>query len=463
MTLADALTVPPVEPRPVNFGILADDGTVLFVNSAWREFGQDIFSAIRPADEGSNYLEVTQQAGSKAALTIAGVLDRMVAGGDESGEARYLYQTRCGERQFLMRAHEFLLDDRRYIAVAHLDITDRERRAHDIAGFRQAVEAAGHAIFITDADGEITYVNPAFERITGYSSAEALGQTPRILKSAEMGEEYYDRLWETILAGRVWDELVINRRKSGNLYYAHQTIAPVLDNDGNPIEFVAIQTDITELQVTRAGTEKLGTLLRHDLRNELNVVQSYAELIEQRDGEVAEYAAQIVRTVSDLLKTTEKGIQLQKFLSTAHQPSPTDISDIVRTVASRARVEHPDADIIVSVEDGVVAQCLSEIEVALGEFIENSIVHNDSDTPRVELSVEETEKWVEIRTADDGPGTPPMEYEALDSATTELYHDTGFGLNLAYWIVRRSGGNLTFTENDPDGTVVTVRLPTHSH
>ena len=462
MTLADALAVPTIETQPVHFAVLDGDGRLLFVNNAWREFGQHIRSVIRPTQQGCNYLDGVQQTDCVAGLAIAQALEQVLLDGEESAQATYSSQTAGGERRFRMQLQEFTLETERYVAVTHVDVTAQERNVHDIAGFRQAIEAAGHAIFVTNADGRITYANPAFERITGYETTEALGQTPRILKSSEMSGEYYDRLWESILAGEVWDEPILNRRKSGELYYAHQTIAPVLDDDGNPVEFVSIQTDVTELQVTRAGTEKLGTLLRHDLRNELNVVQSYAELIAQRDGEVAEYAARIVETVSELLETTEKGIRLQNFLSKTHQPVLTDISDVIESAVSRARLTHPTAEISVDTTDDIVGRCLLEIEVAFLEFIENSVVHNDSESPQVDVSVEETDEWVEIRIADNGPGTPAMEYESLDSPSTDLYHDTGFGLNLAYWIVRHSGGNISFEQNEPRGTIVTVRLPVPS-
>jgi len=125
------------------------------------------------------------------------------------------------------------------------DVTDRTERERTLRRFRRAIEAAGHAIYITDPDGVITYVNPAFECITGYDAEDTIGQTPRIIKSDEMSEGYYDRLWETLRDGDVWDEEIRNRRRSGEEYDAQQTIAPVTDESGAIEAFVAIQTDIT--------------------------------------------------------------------------------------------------------------------------------------------------------------------------------------------------------------------------
>ncbi|HAE23295.1 MAG TPA: hypothetical protein DCG47_13385, partial [Spirochaetaceae bacterium] len=111
--------------------------------------------------------------------------------------------------------------------------------------FSLAVETAGHAIYITDPQGVISYVNPEFERATGFAAAEAIGKTPRILKSGIMGAEYYEKLWKGILSGQSWAEEVINRRKDGSIYYALQTINSIKAEDASIQGFVAIQSDIT--------------------------------------------------------------------------------------------------------------------------------------------------------------------------------------------------------------------------
>ncbi len=121
-----------------------------------------------------------------------------------------------------------------------------DSQRHELNLFRQAAEAAGHATYITDTDGRIQYANPSFERITGYEIADVLGETPAILNSGEMPDEYFDRLWETVSAGEIWEEDLVNQRKDGTVYHAHQTISPVTDETGRPVKFVAIQSDITE-------------------------------------------------------------------------------------------------------------------------------------------------------------------------------------------------------------------------
>lgn len=110
-----------------------------------------------------------------------------------------------------------------------------------------ALTAAANAILITDREGTIEWVNPAFTALTGYSFAEAVGKNPRdLVKSGRQGLALYKQLWETILAGRVWHGEVVNRRKDGTLYPEEQTITPVRDRAGRITHFIAIKQDMTE-------------------------------------------------------------------------------------------------------------------------------------------------------------------------------------------------------------------------
>lgn len=122
----------------------------------------------------------------------------------------------------------------------------RAHREEDLRMFRRAAEAAGHAVVITNAENEIEYVNRAFEEITGYSATEARGKSPAILNSGEMSDEHFERMWETLEAGDVWEERIINRRKDGELFRAEQTIAPIQDDDGSIEGYVGLQTDISD-------------------------------------------------------------------------------------------------------------------------------------------------------------------------------------------------------------------------
>jgi PAS domain S-box-containing protein len=110
-----------------------------------------------------------------------------------------------------------------------------------------ALEAAANSILITDHNGSIEWVNPAFTRSTGYSLAECLGKNPRkLLRSGQHDREFYKNLWDTILAGQVWHGEMINRRKDGSLFEEEVTITPLLDRENRTTHFIAIRQDITE-------------------------------------------------------------------------------------------------------------------------------------------------------------------------------------------------------------------------
>ena len=122
----------------------------------------------------------------------------------------------------------------------------RERQEELVQRLYNAVEQTADVIFITNRDGVIEYVNRAFETTTGYSREEAVGRTPRLLKSGRHDADHYSRLWRTIVAGQVYRSTNINRRKNGEEFHAEQTITPMLDAQGVPTHFVSVVKDMTE-------------------------------------------------------------------------------------------------------------------------------------------------------------------------------------------------------------------------
>ena len=109
-----------------------------------------------------------------------------------------------------------------------------------------ALETAANAVVITDVEGVILWVNPAFVALTGYTSEEAIGKSPRLLKSGRHDREFYKALWTTLLAGGAWRSSFTNRRKDGSLYHDEHTITPVRSKDGGITHFIAVMNDVTE-------------------------------------------------------------------------------------------------------------------------------------------------------------------------------------------------------------------------
>ncbi len=123
------------------------------------------------------------------------------------------------------------------------------------------VEHATDIVYITDRHGVIEYVNPGFVQVTGYSRNEAIGQTPRLVKSEKHSEEFYQGLWDSVLAGKEFRELFINRRKDGSLFYEEKTIAPIKNEAGVVTHFVSTGKDVSERVL---GQEKIHHLAHHD-------------------------------------------------------------------------------------------------------------------------------------------------------------------------------------------------------
>jgi len=130
--------------------------------------------------------------------------------------------------------------------VVFRDITDRKRSIDNIERLSSAVEQTADAVVITDMKGTITYVNPGFEEMTGYSREEAIGKSPRLLKSGKHEPRFYRDLWDTVLGGGVFRGTLINQKKSGELFHAEQTISPVRGSDGRHAYLVSVLKDITE-------------------------------------------------------------------------------------------------------------------------------------------------------------------------------------------------------------------------
>jgi PAS domain S-box-containing protein len=130
--------------------------------------------------------------------------------------------------------------------VVFRDISERRRTEERLRRLSSAVEQTADSVLITDRQGTIEYVNPAFEATTGYTSGEALGQTPKLLKSGKQDDAYYRELWATILCGEPFRGTTVNRKKDGKLYFAEQTITAIRDSEGNITHFVSVLKDMTE-------------------------------------------------------------------------------------------------------------------------------------------------------------------------------------------------------------------------
>jgi phosphoserine phosphatase RsbU/P len=142
------------------------------------------------------------------------------------------------------------------------DITAQKDTGDAFRRLSNAVEQTADAVYITDREGSIQYVNPAFERMTGYPAGEAVGSTPRLLKSGLHDDSHYRDLWGDLLAGRVFRGTMVNRRKDGGIYFAEMTITPISDSGGAVTHFVAVGKDMTDRRLRQQQDLELGVARR---------------------------------------------------------------------------------------------------------------------------------------------------------------------------------------------------------
>ncbi len=140
------------------------------------------------------------------------------------------------------------------VVVTFMDITER-RRLQELDRLRldAALESIGDSVLITGADGLIQYVNPAFERITGYARAEVLGRNPRLLQSGQHDPAFYRRMWQTLAGGETWHGEFVDKRRDGGLYDAEATISQIHDSGGNAIGYVGVQRDVSDRKRAERG------------------------------------------------------------------------------------------------------------------------------------------------------------------------------------------------------------------
>ncbi|MDB6055104.1 MAG: signal transduction histidine kinase, nitrogen specific, NtrB [Verrucomicrobiales bacterium] len=171
------------------------------------------------------------------------------------------------------------------------DITERKRAEEQQARLFMAVEQAGESMMVTDLQGQIVYVNPAFERLTGFSRNEALGQNPRILKSNEQNPSVYQELWQTLVRGQIWRGHLINKRKDGRSIVEEAVISPVRDAAGRVVNYVAVKRDITlqrQMEEELRQSQKMDAVGRlaggvaHDFNNILAAILLGLETLKGR-------------------------------------------------------------------------------------------------------------------------------------------------------------------------------------
>lgn len=387
-------------------------------------------------------------------------------------------------------SHTTEFDGRAARLVLSHDVTVVRRAQAERDRLIAAIEQSDDSIVITDAEGTIEYVNPAFERVTGYRRDEALGGNPRLLKSGEQDGSYYKQLWQTILSGFTWRGRLVNKSKAGKLFTEEATISPVRSADGRIESFVAVKRDITrdlELQAQYLQAQKMESVGRlaagvaHDFNNLLTIINGSAELATTTvapDDPVAEDLRQI-------LAAGARGAALtRQLLAFSRQqivkPVILDLDGVIdgfRKMLARLLKEDIVLDVQlglhharVKADPGYLEQIILNLAVNARDAMPSGgtlrittaskvLDHLEAGTLRPAVN---PGRYAVVRVADTGVGmsdaTRAHIFEPFFT-TKAIGKGTGLGLATVLRIVQESGGGLRVESAPGAGTRFEVFLP----
>lgn len=182
------------------------------------------------------------------------------------------------------------------------DVTDRKIAENELIKLSRAVEQGPASVIITTQDGDIEYVNEKFCETTGYSKEEIIGKNPRILKSGHQSKEFYEELWDTILAGKDWKGEILNKKKNGEFFWESVSISPLVNNDGDITHFVAVKEDISTRKQAEESLKLFRTLIDHT-----------DDAIELLDPETARFIDCNEKAFQALGYTRDEFLSMKKF------------------------------------------------------------------------------------------------------------------------------------------------------
>jgi len=245
--------------------------------------------------------------------------------------------------------------------------------------------------------------------------------------------------------------------QAGAVRYYDVRIAPLYRSYGVVTGHLLSLRDVTRRRQREQRIDVLNRLLRHNIRNEMNVVRGNADLLSDSVGPTErERIDRIIRTVDGIVDRSNKIGRVSEALE-SERPRPLALESLLTQVVSEGRDRHPNADISLSCPDECWVDGAPSLSLAIGELLDNAVEHGGPE-PTVDIGVDVTDAGVEVLVSDDGPGIAEHERSViLSGEETPLQHGSGVGLWLVKWVVRNLGGTLSF--RDGSGTVVAIELP----
>jgi len=370
-----------------------------------------------------------------------------------------------------------------------VEITERKQSEKQLKLLSAAIEQADESIVITDTEASIQYVNPAFEKITGYSITEAIGQNPRILQSGTNDALIYRTMWDKLSSGQTWKGHFVNKKKDGTLYDEDANISPIRNTENEIINYVAVKRDITkelrkEEQLRQAQKmESIGTLaggIAHDFNNILGTIMGYTELsVDEVDKD-----SNVRSSLLEILNATNRAKDLvQQILSfsrqTTQQKKPIKIVPIVKETIKFIRATIPttiDIHYNIGIENDIVIADPTQIHQVLMNLCTNAGHAMEEKGGELNISITETNydfqidqqleqnsrSYIKITVSDTGHGIGKEILEKIFNpyfTTKKKGQGTGLGLAVVHGIVKDHGGIITVNSKKGERTNFEVFLP----
>ena len=389
----------------------------------------------------------------------------------------------------LLSARRITLNDEPHIISITRDISEFKKAAAERERLLFAINQAQEIVAITDVFGTIEHVNPAFEKITGYSLMEALGKNPRFLKSGDHDLSFYQNLWETILSGNPWTGRIVNKRKDGSLYTGECSISPIRDKDGDIVNFIWISRDISELieletRVAQAQKmESIGVLaggIAHDFNNILFPIIGLAEMLledlprESMEYENADEIHKAARRAGDLVK------QILTFgRQSEHIKTPARIQMILKEALKLMRASIPSNIEIHSEmqhDCGLVMADPTQVHQIAMNLTTNAFHAVEQTGGEISVKLTETElnkeevqgmslepgNYAMLSVSDSGHGIQPENLKKIFEpyfTTKGQGKGTGLGLSVVFGIIKGHGGDIQVHSEVGKGTTFDVFFP----
>ncbi|EMA68542.1 histidine kinase N-terminal 7TM domain-containing protein [Halorubrum distributum] len=337
------------------------------------------------------------------------------------------------------------------------DVTERETLQRR---YRALIEKSPNVIAVCGEDGLLRYVSPSIERLIGHKANEVEGRPVIDLVHPEDRREA-QRAFERAFDSAEPQSLTHRIACADGSWRRFETVIERLFADTR--EVVITATDVTDARRYEQRLQVLNRVLRHDLKNDTNVIGGYADLLRDHvDEEGDPYLDIIDRKVRTLTHLSDQAREIDVALHSDAGRTEIDLAALVERLCESLESSFPHATVTATVPESAVVSADELLESAVRNVLENAVVHNDGDDPHVEATVVADGDGDRFRldVADDGPGIPPVERTVFSEAReTALEHASGLGLWLVHWIVTESGGDLEINTREPTGTVVRMWLP----